>query len=159
MPRVRLETRIEAPPERVFDLARSIDLHAHGQARHHERPIAGVISGLIGPGESVTWEARHFGITQKLTSRIVAFDRPRSFRDSMVSGAFARFDHDHIFEPDGSGTRMTDVFDFASPFGLLGRAADWLVLSSYMKRLVRERALSIKHAAESDEWKSLLHAG
>src|SRR5215510_835622 len=83
MPCVRVVTRIEAPPERVFDLARSIDLHAQGQARHRERAIAGVTSGLIGMGQSVTWEARHFGITQQLTSRIVAFDRPRSFRDSM----------------------------------------------------------------------------
>src|SRR5437016_5526911 len=76
MPRIRLATRIEAPPERVFDLARSIDLHARGQARHRERAIAGVTSGLIGLGQTVTWEARHFGITQRLTSQIVAFDRP-----------------------------------------------------------------------------------
>jgi ligand-binding SRPBCC domain-containing protein len=156
MPRVQLVTRIEAPPERVFDLARSIDLHAQGQARHGERAIAGVTSGLIGPGQSVTWEARHFGITQTLTSRIVAFDRPRSFRDSMVSGAFARVDHDHLFEAEGRGTRMVDVFDFASPFGLLGQAVDWLFLARYMRRLVEERARSIKRAAEGDEWKVLL---
>jgi len=147
---------VEAPPERVFDLARSIDLHARGQARHRERAIAGVTSGLIGPGQTVTWEARHFGITQRLTSRIVAFDRPRSFRDSIVSGAFARFDHDHLFEAEGSGTRMIDLFDFESPLGLLGRAADSLFLARYMTGLVKERALSIKRAAETDEWKSLL---
>ena len=32
--------------------------------------------------------ARHFGITQELTSRITAFDRPRHFRDEMEKGAF-----------------------------------------------------------------------
>ena len=156
MPRIELVTRIAAPRERVFDLARSIDLHAQGQARHRERAIAGVTSGLIGMGESVTWEARHFGITQELTSRIVAFDRPRSFRDSMVSGAFARLDHDHLFEPDGQGTRMIDVFDFTSPLGPLGKVIDVLVLARYMRRLVQERALSIQRAAESDDWKALL---
>jgi len=156
MPRVEVITRIEAPPERVFDLARSIDLHARGQAQYRERAMAGVTRGLIGMGESVTWEARHFGITQQLTSRIVAFDRPRSFRDSMVSGAFAYFDHDHLFEVDGPGTRMIDVFDFASPFGPFGKLADWLVLERYMRRLVQERALSIKRAAEGEEWRELL---
>jgi len=156
MPRVEVITHIEAPPERVFDLARSIDLHARGQARHRERVTAGVTRGLIGMGESVTWEAQHLGITQQLTSRIVAFDRPRSFRDSMVSGAFAYFDHDHLFELDGAGTRMIDVFDFASPLGPLGKLADWLVLARYMRRLVHERALSIKRAAESEEWRELL---
>jgi ligand-binding SRPBCC domain-containing protein len=156
MSRIEITTRIEAPPERVFDLARSVDLHLLGQARYRERAIAGVTRGLIGMGEMVTWEARHFGITQRLTSRIVAFDRPRSFRDSMVSGAFAYFDHDHLFEADGPGTRMIDIFDFASPLGPLGRLADWLVLTRYMRRRVHERALSIKRAAESEEWRELL---
>jgi len=31
-----------------------------------------------------------------------------------------------------------------------------LVLARYMKRLVHERALSIKRAAESEQWKELL---
>jgi len=115
-----------------------------------------VTSGLIGPGQTVTWEARHLGITQTLTSRIVAFDRPWSFRDSMVSGPFRRFDHDHFFEAEGSGTRMTDVFDFESPLGLLGRAAESIFLTRYMTELVEVRALSIKRAAETDDWKSLL---
>src|SRR6266852_9149678 len=163
MPRVRLETLSEAPPERVFDLARSIDLHAKGQARHRERAIAGVRSGLIGPGQIVTWEARHFGITQRLTSRIVAFDRPRSFRDSMVSGAFARFDHDHLFEVEGPGTLMTDLFDFESPLGPLGRLADCLFLTRYMSTLIGERALSSdwtwlnpSRASAPDPWRQVL---
>jgi ligand-binding SRPBCC domain-containing protein len=120
MSRIEIATRIEAPPERVFDLARSVDLHLLGQARYRERAIAGVTRGLIGMGEMVTWEARHFGITQRLTSRIVAFDRPRSFRDSMVSGAFAYFDHDHLFEADGPGTRMIDIFELRLAVGSLG---------------------------------------
>ena len=54
-------------------------------------------------GEEVTWSAKHFGVRQRLTSRITAFERPRRFRDSLVRGAFARFDHDHIFEPTETG--------------------------------------------------------
>lgn len=55
-------------------------------------------SGLLGLGDQVTWSARHFGWRWQLTSRINAYDRPRHFRDSMVWGAFKRFDHDHEFE-------------------------------------------------------------
>ena len=36
--------------------------------------VGGRTSGLIGLGEEVTWRARHFGVTQHLTSKITAFD-------------------------------------------------------------------------------------
>lgn len=152
MPRSVVVTPIRAPIERCFDLARSIDLHVVSQSRARERAVAGKTSGLIGPGEEVTWEARHLGVRQRLTSRIVAFDRPRHFRDSMVRGAFARFDHDHEFEARGEVTVMTDVFDFTSPLGPLGRLADWLLLDRYMRDLIAERAEVIRRAAESTDW-------
>src|SRR5262245_9449050 len=97
MPVFELKTDIRAPVERVFDLSRSIDLHRESMGKTGESAVGGVTTGLIGPGESVTWQARHFGVWQRLTSRITAFDRPHHFRDSMVQGAFARFDHDHHF--------------------------------------------------------------
>jgi ligand-binding SRPBCC domain-containing protein len=65
-------------------MARDIGLHVHSMADSQERAIAGVTSGCIGLGQEVTWEARHFGIRQRLTSRITQFDRPRHFRDTMV---------------------------------------------------------------------------
>ena len=103
-------------------------------------------------GEEVTWSAKHFGVRQLLTSRITAFDRPRSFRDSLVRGAFARFDHDHIFEPTPAGTRMIDVFDYTAPLGLLGRLAEALFLDRYMRRLLVERGAGVKRVAESGDW-------
>ena len=156
MPVLHLVTEIRAPIERVFNLSRSIDLHRVSMAGRHEEAIAGVTTGLIGLGESVTWRARHFGVVQRLTTRITAFDRPRHFRDEMVSGAFARFHHDHRFEPIPGGTRMTDVFDYASPLGALGRIADALFLASYMRSLLAERNRVIKEVAESERWRALL---
>ncbi len=111
--------------------------------------MAGVTSGLIGLGEEVTWEATHFGIRQRLTSRITAFDRPHRFRDSMVRGAFAGFDHDHLFESREGVTIMTDVLDYRSPLGPLGRLADVLFLERYMTRLIQTRAAAIRSAAEA----------
>lgn len=154
MPVIELSTFIAAPIERVFDLARSIDLHTASTAATGERAVAGVTSGLIGSGEQVTWRARHFGVWQSLTSRIEIFERPSHFRDSMVRGAFRRFDHDHFFEPCAEGTRMRDVFDYASPLGILGRLADGLFLERYMRALLSERNRVIKEVAESqDAWR------
>ncbi|MEX2556336.1 MAG: SRPBCC family protein [Actinomycetota bacterium] len=114
----RLKTLIAAPLERCFDLSRDVDLHMRSMRFSRERAIAGKTSGLLDSGDAVTWEARHFGLRHRHTSRITAFDRPRHFRDEMVAGRFASFRHDHYFEPDGDGTKMIDVVSFASPFGV-----------------------------------------
>ena len=148
---IRVETDIKATPAVCFDLTRSVDLHIISTGDSGERAVAGVTSGLIGEGQEVTWSAKHFGIRQLLTSRITAFDRPRHFRDSLVRGAFARFDHDHFFEPHAGGTRMIDVFDYAAPLGLLGRVAERLFLNRYMRRLLVERGLGVKAVAESGD--------
>lgn len=149
MPVIQVTTRIQAPIERCFDLARDIDLHTHSLDKTGEKAVAGVTSGLIGRGEEVTWEATHFGIRQRLTSRITSFDRPHSFRDSMVRGAFASFDHDHVFQQADGVTTMTDVFDCRSPLGILGRLADVLFLERYLTRLIETRAAAVRSAAES----------
>ena len=152
MPRLELTTEIAAPIEVVFDLARNIDVHQVSQTKHREKAIAGRTSGLIEEGETVTWEAVHFGMVQRLSSRIVAMRRPTYFRDSMVSGAFKRFDHDHLFESlPGGRTRMKDVFDYTSPLGLLGRIADGLFLERYMRNLFAGRNGVIKQLAEAKQ--------
>src|ERR1044071_9147375 len=132
MPQIRLETFIGADAALCFDLARSIDMHALAPGPLRHRAVGGVTRGLIGPGEEVTWEASLLGLRLRLTSKIVAYERPREFTDEMQRGPFARWRHTHRFEPAGGGTLMVDAADFASPLGPLGRAADALVLKSFM---------------------------
>ena len=83
MPVIVLETIIEAPLERCFDLSRSVDLHMISTAHTSEKAVAGICEGLIGPGQSVTWQARHFGVVQYLTSKITEYERPHRFVDEM----------------------------------------------------------------------------
>ncbi|WP_276499412.1 SRPBCC family protein [Pontibacter litorisediminis] len=157
MPTIILETDINAPVERCFDLSRSVDLHTISTAHTGERAVAGVTSGLIGSGQTVTWRAKHFGVWQHLTSRITAFDRPHFFADEMVQGVFRHFRHEHYFQSTGSGTRMTDVFDYASPLGILGKLADSLFLRKYMHSLLLERNRVIQDYAESGKGDELLN--
>jgi ligand-binding SRPBCC domain-containing protein len=143
--RIELETRIDAPPERCFDLSRSVELHLEAAAATGERAVDGVTSGLLGAGDTVTWEARHLGRRRRLTVRITAYDRPRFFRDEQVRGPFRRFVHDHLFEPSDGGTRMRDVMEFASGSPLLDR----LVLAAHLRRFLRRRNELIKRTAEA----------
>jgi ligand-binding SRPBCC domain-containing protein len=150
-------TMIRAPIERCFDLSRSIELHTRSTESTGEVAVAGVTAGLIGLGEEVTWRARHFGITQKMTVRITAFDSPKYFQDRMVRGAFRFFEHDHWFVERGDVTDMRDVLRFAAPLGFLGLAVE-PVLRGYLRRFLRKRNAVIRKMAEGDGWISYLPA-
>jgi ligand-binding SRPBCC domain-containing protein len=151
MPIIVLRTAVNAPPLRCFDLARDVDLHQRSTAASRERAVGGVTSGLLGPGDEVTWEATHFGVRQRLTSRITEFDPPRRFTDEMVRGAFRRFRHEHQFLATDGGTEIVDRFDYTSPLGPLGWLADNLFLRRYMSRLLRDRNAYLKQVAESPD--------
>ncbi len=153
MPVLTLTTEIAAHVETVFDLARSIELHVESTTETNERAVAGRTSGLIELGESVTWEATHFFVRQRMTVCIGQFDRPRHFRDSMVSGVFARFDHDHHFATCDAGTLMTDIFDFTSPYRVFGDIANWLFVTRHMRKLLEVRNQLIKSIAETGDVK------
>jgi ligand-binding SRPBCC domain-containing protein len=156
MPEIRETTIINAPLERCFDLARSIEFHEHTTTSTGEKAIAGKTSGLIGKDEWVKWKAKHFGITQTLTSRITRYERPFIFEDQMLEGAFKSIRHLHTFTFVNGQTIMQDVFVFESPFGWIGRAFNRLLLTAYMRRFIAERNQLLKKAAESEEWKKFL---
>lgn len=156
MPEIRLETIINAPIERVFDLSTSIDLHKLSTGKTNEEAIAGRTSGLILLNETVTWRAKHFGIRQELTSKITAYERPVHFRDEQLKGIFKSICHDHNFEERNGSTIMTDVFRFESPLGFVGKGFNALVLTKYLTRFLEERNALIKEYAEGDEWRKIL---
>ncbi|WP_425393432.1 SRPBCC family protein [Brevibacterium album] len=105
--------------------------------RSGERAVAGVTSGQITCGESVTWRARHFGVMWTMTSRIEVLEAPHRFVDAQVAGPFRSFRHEHIFEPEGGGTRMLDRVALSAPLG--GRLVERAVLMPYLRRLIRMR--------------------
>jgi len=146
VPLIHVETWIAAPIERCFDLMRSVDLHTASTATTREKAVGGKTSGLLDTGDVVTWEAVHLGVRQRLTVRVTRCDRPTSFEDVMVRGAFARFTHRHAFREEHGGTLMLDDFGYTAPLGV---QADRLFLERYMRRFLRSRAAFLKRTAES----------
>jgi ligand-binding SRPBCC domain-containing protein len=146
---IYLTTYINAPIEKVFDLARSIDMHQQSMQHTNEKAVGGRLSGLIETGETVTWEATHFFRKRRLTSKIVTMNAPRYFRDEMVNGDFTLMHHDHHFQPSGAGTEMKDVFIYKAPYAVLGRIIEVLFLNRYLKRLLQQRNMVIKRQAEA----------
>ena len=156
MPIIKLETKIKSTIETCFDLSRSIDLHKISTAQTNEKAIDGKVNGLINLDEFVTWEATHFGVKQRLSSKITAFNKPYHFRDEQISGAFKSIVHDHYFETQGEYVLMKDVFIFESPFGIFGKLFNQIILTNYLKNLLVQRNNIIKAFAETDKWKLLI---
>ena len=142
------ETSINAPDELVFDLSLDIDAHRASLSASNERAIAGVTSGHIRLGETVTWRATHFRIPFTMTSRVVELDRPHRFVDEQVRGPFSSFHHEHLFERHGEATLMTDRIQFDAPFGPIGRLAERAVLAAYLRKLIAVRGEFLKAEAE-----------
>jgi ligand-binding SRPBCC domain-containing protein len=155
--RIELTTHIAAPRERCFDLARSVELHTRSAAGTGEVAVGGRTRGLLALGDEVTWQARHLGLRQTLTSRITAYERPAYFRDSMVRGAFRHLDHDHRFTASAlGGTLMHDVLEFTAPGGPLGRLAERLLLRPHLSAFLIARNQELRRVAESDAWREFL---
>ncbi len=144
------EITIRAPIEKCFDYARDIDVHTQTVWKHtRERAVSGVTSGRIGAGDTVTFQATHFGIRQKLTSCIVQYERPHVFVDQMVKGAFQSMRHEHHFSRiDDQTTCMRDMLKFEAPLGVLGRLAERLVLKHYMHAFIQSRNTKLKAILE-----------
>ncbi len=148
---ISVETFVAAPIEKCFDLARDIDIHTQTVWKHtREKAVAGVTTGMINYGETVTFEATHFGIRQRLTSKITEYNRPYLFVDEMQRGAFKRLKHIHEFIEVEGGTILKDTLDFAAPLGPLGWIADHFVLKYYMKRFIEARNEELKKIAEAN---------
>ena len=139
-------TESDVPADRLFDVSLSIDAHVASMTDSGERAIAGITSGTIGLGETVTWRARHFGVWFTMTSRITELDRPWRFVDEQVRGPFRVFRHEHLFVEVGDRTRMTDTLTVGSP--IFGRLVERLVLVPYLQRLIARRNA---HLLESQE--------
>ena len=152
MTTIQVETRIAAPAMRVFLLSLSVDLHMESTAPTREQAIEGVTHGIMGPGQSVTWRGRHFGVMLRHTSLIARYEPPFCFEDVMTHGMFTSFTHCHTFRPSPEGTCMEDDLTFRAPFGILGIAAERIVLRSYFTRFLEHRDAHIRSVAESQEW-------
>jgi ligand-binding SRPBCC domain-containing protein len=156
METIRLTTWINAPVERCFRLSTSIDLHVASAGSTEEKAVDGVTKGLIGEGETVTWQGRHFGLNLRHTSRIDVWRPYNCFRDVMIDGVFQRFEHDHFFAPMNDGTRMRDEIRFSVPWGTLGRMAARMFLRKHLTQFLITRNTVIKRAAECEEWHKYL---
>lgn len=150
MTRIVVETKIRAPIELCFDLARDVNAHRESAAFSSERVVPpGRTEGLLELGDLVAFEGRHFGVRQRFVARITALDRPHRFDDEMVQGSFKWLRHCHEFVFNDGITIMRDTLEWQPPLGLIGRFADRLFLRRHMHWFVSTKQIGLKRMAEA----------
>lgn len=156
METIRLETWINAPVERCFQLSLSVDLHVASAAYARERAIEGVTSGMIRQGDSVTFEGRHFGHRRQYTTKLELLRTNSFIRMVMTKSSFRHFEHDRHFAAMDDGTRIRDEVGYVVPWSFLGSLISRLYLRERLARMFSERNAFLKRVAESNDWRGYL---
>jgi ligand-binding SRPBCC domain-containing protein len=150
MPVITCDTRIEAPIDLCFDLARDVEIHCETAADTRERAVPpGKTAGLLELGDLVTFEATHLAIRWRLTARIVQMERPHCFVDQMERGPFAFLRHRHEFSEITGATLMRDVMEWRSRCGPAGACVDAVLLRRHLRRFLASRGTRLKQIAEA----------
>lgn len=144
----------------TFEYGSTLDAAPGAVWAWHLRP--GALERLTPPWDHVRVTGREGGIADggtvelrigrgPLARRWVARHRDavpgRGFVDEQVEGPFARWVHEHRFEPAGEGrTRLLDRVEYAPPLGPAGALADSLFIRRRLQRTFRYR-----HATLADD--------
>jgi ligand-binding SRPBCC domain-containing protein len=151
MTTINLTTKIKASKKVIFDLSRNIDIHKLSTAKSNESAIDGITSGLINKGETVTWRGKHFGIYLTHQSIISAMEIPTYFVDEMIEGEFKSFKHEHSFIDRKGFVMMIDKIQYQTPYGILGKLFDVLLLKKHLTNFITERNKVLKYLAENHQ--------
>lgn len=139
MPTVEYICELDAPLEQVWDFYNHIEsLFKVTPPENHAR-----LDGPAVPmGEGAIYPLRftRFGITIRLTSRIVTYEPPHRFQDLQVKGPFAAWLHTHQFTAlSPTRTRLTDHVEYRLPFGPFGLIADRLFFRRELDKMFAYR--------------------
>jgi ligand-binding SRPBCC domain-containing protein len=137
MPRIELETIIATPPGVCFKLVRD----------KRVQPAILKIEGPSGVGQMITFAAAG---GRSLVVKVTEYQYPHRIVDTMIEGPFRSFVHEHEFREAAGGTLMLDTIEWTTPFGMIGRMADSMVLKKRLTRIVSSRNKRLKDLAEDD---------
>jgi len=94
-------------------------------------------SRILGPFK-VRWVAEH-----------TAYDPPRSFEDTQISGPFKSWRHRHVVEPHPEGAVLRDEIEFEPPLSILGSSAAPMFIVPRLEKMFDYRHRVTKEWCES----------
>ena len=94
----------------------------------------------LAAGAKIDYKLRWRGLPLRWQSVIVTWRRPDEIVYRQGRGPFGAFRHEHYFQPEGSGTRVTDKIFFRSPGGDFGRR---LLIEPDLRRILDYRRAAV----------------
>ena len=153
MYRLKDSIHINAPIDRCFLLSTSIEIVAETL---HLTPVSGQTTGLIVNGSRLMWRGWKFGLPAWHETLITGYDRPSFFQDTMASGMFRDFQHDHRFEDIDGRTLLIDIVRFNMRFGPIGKLMAKAVVIPHVLDTMQKRFQLLKRLAEGSDWERYL---
>ena len=145
-PRVISESvDVDAPPDVVFGILADPRQHARIDGSGSVREL---VKGpeRLSKGATFGMDMKLFGLPYKIRNTVVEFEQDRQIAWRHFGGHRWRY----VLEPTGTGTRVTESFDY-SRYGLLPRL--WVELAGFPKRNregIAGTLVKLREAAESD---------
>jgi ligand-binding SRPBCC domain-containing protein len=158
MVHIHITTFIQAPLQRVYDLARNLSVLKSSLQDTPAEVSSGAGGSLLATGDTLTFQSRNLGKTRTVTARVMEMDGSSHFTEEQVKGDLKSFRHAHHFKETDNGTIMIDLIECEGPRDFFGSMAGEGALRKFIERVAGKRIAQIRQYAESDKWKAVLTA-
>ena len=129
------ESVIKATPERVFAFHELPDAFERLMPPwEHATIVQKADISVVGSRAVVDLKILGF-VSERWVAEHTAYDPPRMFEDTQVSGPFKSWRHRHIVEPNPDGAILRDEIAYEPPFGWLGEIAIRSVMMSKLEKM------------------------
>ncbi|TSJ43582.1 SRPBCC family protein [Mucilaginibacter corticis] len=84
-----------------------------------------------------------FGIKMNWMTEITHVKDQQYFVDEQRFGPYALWHHEHHFKEIKGGVQMTDILNYAVPYGVIGRLSNKLLVGNEIKKIFKYREKAI----------------
>jgi len=145
------ESVFKASPERVFAFHELPDAFERLMPPWEDTVIIQK-ADISDIGSQAIFDAKILGlITVRWVAEHTAYDPPRMFEDTQVSGPFKSWRHRHIISPHADGAVLRDEIEYEPPMWFLGAIAAPFAVVPKLEKMFDHRHKITREWCESDE--------
>ena len=95
-------------------------------------------------GARIEYKLRIHGLPVRWKTDIESWDPPHQFVDVQIKGPYRLWHHTHRFREENGGTWIEDTVRYALPFGILGQAANRVMVARDVAQIFAYRGQRIR---------------